>query len=81
MATSTAVLLLPEETDDRAPPAACRIRERMSQGYRKISQSVLPVRRCLSGFEICPRSGFSRSMSQGSNFCSRREREQRRYIR
>ena len=45
MATSTAVLLLPEETDDKAPPTACRIRESISQGYGKISESVLPIDR------------------------------------
>ena len=36
MATSTAVLLPPEETDDRAPPTACRMREKTSQGYRGV---------------------------------------------
>ena len=44
MATSTAAALLPEDTDDRAPPTACRIRERMSHGYGKITESALPVR-------------------------------------
>ena len=36
METSTAVLLPPDDRDDRAPPTACRIRENMSQGYSGI---------------------------------------------
>ncbi len=32
--TSTAVLLPPEDVEDRAPPMACRIRETMSQGMK-----------------------------------------------
>ena len=40
--TSTAALLPPEERDERAPPTACRTRDRMSHGYGKISESVLP---------------------------------------
>ena len=37
METSTAVLLPPEDTDDKAPPTACRTREKMSQGYGRVS--------------------------------------------
>ena len=43
MATSTAVLLLPEETDDKAPPTACKIRESRSQGYGRSPGSVLYI--------------------------------------
>ena len=32
--TSMAVLLPPEEVEERAPPTACRISERMSQGMK-----------------------------------------------
>ena len=44
MATSTAVLLLPDETDDKAPPTACKIRESTSQGYDGNSGSVLSIK-------------------------------------
>ena len=37
METSTAVLLPPEDVDDKAPPTACRIRENTSQGYGRVS--------------------------------------------
>lgn len=63
MATSTAVLLPPEEIDDRAPPTPWRTKERRSQGYGKISESVLPVRRYILDLETCPRSEYSGSMS------------------
>lgn len=43
MATSTPALLPPEDIDDRAPPTACRTKEKRSQGYSKILELVLPV--------------------------------------
>ena len=43
METSTAVLLLPEEVDDSAPPTAWRTRERTSQGYGNITASVSSI--------------------------------------
>lgn len=34
METSTALLLKPDESEERAPPMDCRTRERMSQAMR-----------------------------------------------
>ncbi len=49
--TSTAALLPPDERDERAPPTACRTRDRMSHGYGKISESVLPFQGYISTCE------------------------------
>lgn len=49
-----AALLLPVDSDDRAPPIACRTRERRSQGYSKILVLVLAVCVFISSNETCP---------------------------
>ena len=81
MATSTAVLLLPEETDDKAPPTACRTREKTSQGYNRITKSA-----CLFGTtyellqNVVHRVNSSRAMSEASNVGSKKKMETGRYI-
>lgn len=80
MATSTAVLLLPEETDDKAPPTACRAREKTSQGYNRITESA-----CLFGttYELLKnvhRVNSSRPMSGASNVGLKGKMETGKYI-
>ena len=62
MATSTAVLLVPEEVDDKAPPTACKIRESRSQGCGRSSGLVLPIELidiCSSDRRIRPRAIYA----------------------
>ena len=47
METSTAVLLPPDEVDDKAPPTDCRTSERTSQGYIKFRVSIACLGMCL----------------------------------
>ena len=51
METSTATLLPPEEVEDKAPPTACRHRERMSQDWWTVLESVWFIHGCVLDFE------------------------------
>lgn len=75
MATSFAFALLPLEVDDKAPPMDWRTREKMSQGYSRILQSVLPVRGHISRVGTCTLSTYTQAMSQGSKFDSKRKED------
>ena len=51
METSTATLLPPEDVDDKAPPTACRHRERMSHDWSSILELVWFIHGCALDFE------------------------------